>query len=213
MRHLFVVMIALAFLGCGEDGVDTEVTPAEMLLVEYPCPNFDRGDWQLLVELPRQNLSPDRFRMVDEWIDPITSAYVDGKDFLFVILLPGKELPDPGKDFPDGRRTGYNIHSARFYLESPGLLYDVLGAQMFHFPDPNGRWFTHWDRAGRDRTQTGFTVWFDSTPMFEPSVPGVEKSREYLHGPNFGTSLDGELVGGGGAPEIKVDWVLKIYVR
>ena len=206
MRHLFVVMIALAFLGCFHEGVDTELTPMELPVVEYPCPNFDRGDWRLLVELPRQNLNPDEFRMVNEWIDPIMSAYVDGKDFLFVILLPGKELPD-------GRRTGYNIHSARFYLEAPGLLHDVLGAQMFHFPDPNGRWFTHWDRAGRDRTQTGFTVWFDSTPMFEPSVPGAKKEREYLFGPDFGTSLDGVTVGGGGAPEIKVDWVLRIYTR
>ena len=194
MRHLFVVMIALAFLGCFHEGGDTEVAPAEempVVEVEYPCPNFDRGDWVLLVELPRRNLSPYQFRMVKEWIDPILQAYVDQKDFLFVILLPGKELPD-------GRRTGYNIRSARFYLESPGLLHDVLGLQIFHFPDVNGHWFTHWDRAGRDRTQAGFTVEFDSSPLF---------------GPQFGTSLDGVTVGGGGAPEIKVDWVLRIYTR
>ena len=214
MRHLFVVMIALAFLGCFHEGVETEVAPAEMPVVEYPCPPLDRGDWVLLVELPRQNLNPDKFRMVNEWIDPIVQAYIDGKDFLFVILLPGKELPDPGEDFPDGRRTGYNIHSARFYLESPGLLHDVLGAQMFHFPDSNGRWFTHWDRAGRDRTRTGFTVLFDSTPMPEPMiVPGAKKEREYIFGPDLGTSLDGLVVGGSGAPEIKVDWVLRIYTR
>ena len=100
-----------------------------------------------------------------------------------------------------------------FISKSPGLLHDVLGVQRFHFPDPNGRWYQHWDRAGRDRTQAGFTVEFDGTPMFEPSVPGVEKSREYLYGPAFGTSLDGVRVGGGGAPEIKVDWVLRIYTR
>ena len=206
MRHLFVVMIALAFLGCFHEGVETEVTPEEMPVVEYPCPPLDRGDWVLLVELPRQNLNPDTFRMVNEWIDPIVQAYIDGKDFLFVILSPGKELPD-------GRRTFYNIHSARFYLESPGLLHDVLGAQMFHFPDPNGRWFTHWDRSGRDRTQAGFTVKFDSRPMPEPTiVPGAKKEREYLFGAVFGTSLDGQVVGDG-SPEIKVDWVLRIYTR
>ena len=194
MKPIFVVMIALAFLGCFHEGGDPEVAPAEempVVEVEYPCPNFDRGDWVLLVELPRRNLEPDTFRMVKEWIDPILQAYVDQKDFLFVILLPGKELPD-------GRRTGYSIHSARFYLESPGLVHDVLGAQIFHFPDPNGGWFTHWDRAGRDRTQAGFTVWFDGSP---------------LSGSHFGTSLDGVRVGGGGAPEIKVDWVLRIYTR
>ena len=181
MRYLFVVMIALAFLACGEDGVDTEITPADMPVVEYPCPPLDRGDWVLLVELPRRNLEPDSFRMVKEWVEPIRSAYVDGKDFLFVILSPGKELPD-------GRRTGYSVGSARFYLESPGLLHDVLGVQRFHFPDSNGYWFTHWDRAGRDRTQAGLTVEFG------------------LFGSGFGTSLDGVRIGGGGAPEIKVDW-------
>ena len=207
MRVLFVVMIALAFLGCFHEGVETEVAPAEMPVVEYPCPPLDRGDWVLLVELPRQNLNPDTFRMVNEWIDPIVQAYIDGKDFLFVILSPGKELPD-------GSRILYNIHSARFYLESPGLLHDVLGAQMFHFPDPNGRWFTHWDRAGRDRTQAGFTVKFNSAPMPEPTiVPGAKKEREYAFGPVFGTSLDGQVVGESGSPEIKVDWVLRIYTR
>ena len=191
MRPLFVVMLALAFLGCFHEGVDTEVAPAEdmpVVEVEYPCPNFDRGDWVLLVELPRQNLYPYQFRMVKEWIDPILQAYVDQKDFLFVILFPGKELPD-------GRRTGYAIGSARFYLESPGLLDDVLKAQIFHFPDPQGGWYQHWDRAGRDRTQAGFTVELG------------------LLGPGFGTSLDGGRIGGGGAPEIRVGWVLRIYTR
>ena len=31
--------------------------------------------------------------------------------------------------------------------------------------------------------------------------------------PDFGTSLDGRLVGGPGAPEIKAGFLLKIYVR
>ena len=204
MRHLFVVMIALAFLGCFHEGGDTEVAPAEEIddtssvelmeevaaeqVVEYPCPIEDRGDWSLLVELPRRNLTPDEFRMVDEWEDPINDAYVEGKDFLFAILLPGKQ-------HPDGRRYGYNIRAARFYLESPGLLDDVLKAQIFHFPDPHGHWFQHWDRAGRDRTQAGFTVEFGDLGL------------------GFGTSLDGERVGGGGAPEIKEGWVLRIYIR
>ncbi len=197
MKHLFVVMIALAFLGCFHEGVETEVAPAELPVVEYPCPNFDRGDWLLLVELPRQNLNPDQFRMVDEWIDPIVEAYVGGKDFLFVIYHPR------------------NISQARYYLDSPGLLHETMTLQVFHFVDPGARWFQHWARAGQDRTESGFMVVFDSTPMFEPSVPGVEKSREYLYGPQLGTSMDGERpsVGGGGAPEIKVDWVLRIYTR
>ena len=206
VRVLLLIPLACAFLSCFHEGGDTEVAPAEMPVVEYPCPNFDRGDWILLVELPRQNLSPDTFRMVDEFIDPIVQAYVDGSDFLFVIHKPGKRLPSGGL-------TGDNIFSARYYLETPGLLHETTTGQIFHFVDPDARWFTHWDRAGRDRTQSGFTVEFLTIPMFEPSVPGVEKSRNYLHGPKFGTSLDGELVGGGGAPEIKEGWVLRIYTR
>ena len=54
---------------------------------------------------------------------------------------------------------------------------------------------------------------FDMTPMFEPSVPGAKKEREYLFYPEFGTSLDGVFVGGPGAPEIKEGFSLKIYVR
>ena len=214
MKHLFVVMVALVFLGCFHEGVETgvapetEVTPAELPVVEYPCPNFDRGDWVLLVELPRRNLSPDSFRMVNEWIDPIVQAYVDGKDFLFVIYLPSRDGRALGVE-----RTGGNIYQARYYLEAPGLLYKNTTLQRFHFVDPAARWFIHWDRAGRDRTQSGFTVTFNSTPMPDPLAEGVEKSREYLHGPEFGTSLDGVFVGGPGAPEIKVDWVLRIYTR
>ena len=202
MKHLFAVMIALAFLGCFHEGVETgvapetEVTPAELPVVEYPCPNFDRGDWTLLVELPRRNLSPYRFRMVKEWIDPIVQAYVDGKDFLFVIYHLR------------------NISQARYYLDSPGLLHENTTLQFFHFPDAKARWFQYWGNPlYQDRELAGFTVEFDSTPMFEPSVPGVEKSRDYLYFPEFGTSLDGLDVGGHGAPEIKVDWVLRIYTR
>ena len=218
LRGLLLITLACAFLSCFHEGGDTEVAPAEEiddtsslemaeeLAVIYPCPIEDRGDWIFLVELPRRNLNPDTFRMVDEWIDPITQAYVDGKDFLFVIYKPSQ----PG---PNGRPIGGNIVQARYYLEAPGLLYGNTLAQKFHFVDPNAQWFTNWDRTGRDRTQSGFTVRFNATPMFEPSVPGVVKSREYLYGPEFGTSLDGVFVGGGGAPEIKTDWVLRIYTR
>ena len=49
--------------------------------------------------------------------------------------------------------------------------------------------------------------------MPEPLEEGAVKSREYLHPPEFGTSFDGLDVGGSGAPEIKSEWVLNIYVR
>ena len=199
MRYLFVAMLAL--VGCfHEEGVDTEVAPVEEspAVVEYPCPPLDRGDWILLVELPRQNLNPEKFRMVDEWIDPITQAYVDGKDFLFVIFKPGVVLQD-------GTRTLYNIHSARFYLEAPGLL--DLPTQFFHFPDPDGIWFRYWGPYSSEANpNTGFTVSFDTGTV------DFEIDRKYFYSPEFGTSLDGYTVGFIG-PEIKAGWVLRIYTR
>ena len=41
----------------------------------------------------------------------------------------------------------------------------------------------------------------------------LRKSENIFSVPEFGTSLDGVGVGGPGAPEIKVDWVLRIYTR
>ena len=198
MRYLFLAMIALACLGCFHEAGDTEVVPAEDIPVaEYPCPNFDRGDWQLLVELPRVNLSPDRFRMSDEWIDPITQAYVDGKDFLFVIYNPGVVLAD-------GTKTLYHIYSARFYLEAPGLL--DLPTQAFHFPDPDGRWFQYWGRYSSEAyPNTGFAVQFDSKSV------DFDIDRKYFWSPKFGTSYRGDGVGDG--PEINPYWVLRIYTR
>ena len=85
---------------------------------------------------------------------------------------------------------------------------------VWHFPDPDGWWFQYWGNAAfQNREKAFFTVEFDMTPMFEPSVPGAKKEREYLFYPEFGTSLDGVFVGGPGAPEIKEGFSLKIYVR
>ena len=198
MRYLFVVMIALA--GCFHEGGDTEVAPAEELpVVEYPCPPLDRGDWVLLVELPRQNLHPEKFRMVDEWIDPITQAYVDGKDFLFVIFKPGVVLQD-------GTQTLYNLRSARFYLEAPGLL--GLPVQSFHFPDPDGIWFRYWGIYSREANpNTGFAVLFDSGPV------DLDIDRKYFWSPQFGTSFRDDSTVGFNGPEIKAGWVLRIYTR
>ena len=212
LRFLLLITIAFAFLGCGDGGVETEMSPVMVgaeteMSSEYPCPIEDRGDWVLLVELPRQNLSPYQFRMINEWIDPIMQAYVDGKDFLFVIYRLSRVLPD-------GRRTDGSIYQARYYLESPGLLHWNIPLQVFHFPDVNAHWFQYWGNPGvQDRKVAGFTVTFDSTPFPNPSVKGVEKPRDYLHFPEFGTSLDGLGVGGPGRPEIREGWILNIYIR
>lgn len=167
------------------------------------------GEWEHLATLPRNNLNPDHFRMVDEYIDPLTSAYVEGKDFIFVIY------------------TESQIRQQQFFLiqpEPPPLPeYDQFGElipgtpsalQVWHFPDPDAWWFQYWGNARfQNREKAGFTVAFDVTPMFEPTNPEHKKQREYLFSPQFGTSLDGLGVGSGAAPEIKRDYQLKIYVR
>ena len=181
------------------------VNEERILGILTPDDTFDRGNWDLLVTLPRRNLSPAKFRMVDEWIDPITEAYVDGKDFLFIIYTPKKQVGPSA--------FTYGIYQARYYLESPGLLHTETQTLRFHFPDPDTWWFQYWGNAAfQDRTQAGFTVEFSTTPMLAPRN-GVERTREYLHGPEFGTTLDGQSIAGQGAPEIREGLHLKIYVR
>ena len=206
---LILTLFLLVLLGCG-DGTETETeteTSPVVPTVDWELLLQD-GDWERLAILPRHNLYPDTFRMVDEYIDPITSAYVAGKHFAFVIY---KDTYIRQKQFflvqPEPPRV------PKFAPSGEPLLGEPTPLHVWHFPDPDAWWFQHWDRAGRDRTESGFTIEFDMTPMFEPSVPGVEKSRDYLHFPEFGTSLDGLDVGGPGAPEIKEGFALKIYVR
>ena len=133
---------------------------------------------------------------------------------MFIIYKPAVTLP---AWYGRGDRADGNVEQARYYLEAPGLLSQnalIAHHQVFHFIDPDAVWFEHWDQV-RDKTETGFTVEFNSTPTPEPMFtvqPGVE-NPEYLFGSAFGTSLDGFTVDGAGAPDIKEDWVLDIYIR
>ena len=165
----------------------------ETVPIEVTTPKL-ASDWEHVVTLPRQNLAPHRFRMVDEWIDPIQQAYVDGKDFLFVIY---------SETF---------VRQKHFFLDQPEP--PSSARFVWHFPDPDAWWFQYWGNAAfQNREKAGFTIEFDSTPMPEPSFPGAVKEREYLFSPEFGTSLEGHAVGLAGAPEIKAGFLLKIYAR
>ena len=208
MRIIFRVFLFTSFLlfliGCSTENPlstdDAEVATDTNIGFETI------GDYEHLATLPRVNLNPAQFRVIDDWIDPLTQAYIDGKDFLFIIT-----------------RVDY-IYEYRYFLEQPeppkpnfrdprpdDIERMEHGLKVFHFPDTDVPWFTHWDRAGRDRSNAGFTVEFDGTPIFENQF-GV-KIRKYLFGPRFGTSLDGLGVAGPGAPEIKEGFELKIYVK
>ena len=190
-KFLILILFCLVCLGCGE-----EMTPNEGTIPIEATEPKPADDWEHLVTLPRQNLLPYKFRMVDEWIDPIVSAYVEGKDFLFQIYHE--------------RQTRQQY----FFLDQPEPPSLKPKLQVWHFPDPDGWWFQYWGRAAlQNREKAGFTVVFDMSPMPDPSNPEVKKEREYAFAPDFGTSLEGFGVGGPGAPEIKEDFVLKIYVR
>ena len=179
-----------------EPTVKQYAIPAEHPSIPADQFTITEGDWEHIVTLPRDNLRPHRFRMVDEWIDPITSAYVAGKDFLFVLF------------------TEISIGEIHFLLDQPAPPRKGSPLQVWHFPTPDAGWFRYWGRAEfQNREKAGFTVEFDTTPMFQPNTPGVKKPREYLFSPEFGTSLNGLRVGGGAAPEIDEGVQLAIYVR
>ena len=188
---------------------DVEATETDVA-TEYPCPIEDLGDWALLVTLARNNFTLGSFRVPDEEIDLITQAFVDQKDFLFIIYEPAVRV-DPRLNRGSDRAGGSK--ETRYYLENPGLLSaNALTPHFYtyHFVDPDALWFSHWDKV-RDLTESGFTIAFDTSPFLEP-----EKSinpRKFQWGPQFGTSLDGFIVDGAGAPDINEDFLLSIYIR
>lgn len=185
--------------------------PEDLPQYEYDCPISDLGDWTLLTTLERNNSGLDSFRVPDEEIDPITQAYVDQKDFLFVIYQPAV-IVDPRWN-RGYERAGGSAVEARYYLEAPGLLEGTVlsgYSRVFHFVDPDAHWFTHYDQH-RDKSESGFTVTFSSAPVLNPE--DWLNPRKFLWSPTFGTSLDGFFVGGAGAPDINQEYVLSIYIR
>lgn len=187
-----------------------EATETEVA-TEYPCPIEDRGDWTLLATLKRNNFNLTHFRVPKELADPINQAYVDGKDFLFIIYLPAVEV-QPNR-WSDATRDFGIIWQARYYLEAPGLLNKnsvIAHHQVFHFVDPDAFWFEHW--SSQDKTKSGFLASFESMVRQE-TLPNDEEIQDYVFPPEFGTTMDEFGVGGGGAPEIKENHQLDIYVR
>ena len=214
---LITMLFVVVLLGCEDESeilkpYDGPIAYASIIEEdEYDCPIEDYGDWTLLTTLNRNNFNLENFRVPKEEIDPITQAYADQKDFLFVIYQPAI-LVDPRIN-RGNERAGGTTAQARYYLEAPGLLEGtslIPHLQKFHFVDPDAFWFQHYDKV-RDLSESGFTVIFDTTPFIEP-----EKSvnpRKYEWSPLFGTSLNGWWVGDAGAPDIRQDYVLNIYTR
>ena len=154
-----------------------EATETEVA-TEYPCPIEDRGNWTLLVTLKRNNFNLTNFRVPKEQEDLINQAYVDGKDFFFIIYkLAVAILPT---HWSDATRTLGDIRQARYYLEAPGLLNQnslISHQQVFNFVDPDAFWFEHW--SSRDRTQSGFLVSFE-TMVKQETLPNDEEIQDYV---------------------------------
>ncbi len=189
-----------------------EEAPEPEVTTEYPCPIEDRGDWTLLVTLKRNNFNLNAFRVPKEWIDLITQEYVDGKDFLFIIYKPA--IPVQPDRYSDATRSFGNSEQARYYLEAPGLLHNnslIDHFQRFHFVDSDAFWFRHWD-TWRDRTQSGFIAIFN-TLAYQNANDQISQGRDFVFGPEFGSTMDGFGIGGPGAPEINEYYELDIYVR
>ena len=127
-KIIIFAILTIGLIGCGDEGINIQdihnpIAYANITLIEqneYECPIEDYGDWTLLTKLDRNNFALDKFRVPEEEIDPITQAYADQKDFLFVIYQPAV-IVDPR--FNRGsERAGGTLQQARYYLESPGLL-------------------------------------------------------------------------------------------
>lgn len=210
---LLMLIITLAFTGCSEMvNPETELEPEPEIIppettvapITVDC-SFFGADWLHLGTFPRNDLSPDRFLVPERFIDPIVSAFAAGKDFVFVISKIGQTRqyqyfivqPKPPLQ-PQYNESGDPIPGGRLY--------------GYHFPDPHAHYLQHWaQHEYQDGEYTGFLVKIDLTAM--PVNRFGEKDREYLHFPEFGISTDGLLVGFGGAPKIKPDYTLKIYVK
>ena len=105
-RYLILTLFLLTFLGCGDGGDESDLgaMPAEEESpIEESIPaeaatskladDWDRrkpaDDWEHVATLPRQNLAPHKFRMVDEWIDPLTECVCGGERFFVHHLQRG----------------------------------------------------------------------------------------------------------------------------
>lgn len=208
----FLIVILLIFTACQtveetSDPVLTEVPEASMYetVPEAAAQLKPAADWVLLVQLKRNNRSPERFNVIDEDIDPLTEAYVAGKDFLFVV----------GWDHSVTRSYYYFDQPAppelpRFDIHGQALP-GVSAVQIWHFTDTDAWWFQWFLRvvSEKDKAHAGFGVDWDVTP-----VTGNKPDRKYLSGPTIGASVEHLYAVGFSAPEIENENIwLRIYVR
>lgn len=218
MYKIFAIytLLAIVLTGCADEGdvikdYHGPLTYANIIQKDqYECNIEDNGDWTLLVTLERNNFNLDSFRVPKSEIDTINQAYADQMDFLFIIYRPAV-IVDPRFNRGSDRAGGGG--QTRYYLENPGLLQATSFTshfQAFHFVDPDATWFQHYDQW-RDKSESGLTIAFDTTPFLEPEE--YINPRKFKNTPLFGTSLHGWWVGGAGAPDIREEYVLNIYIR
>ena len=161
---LILTLCLLAFLGCDYFTDDTETEPEASPVAPAPA-NWeallqDRGNWELLATLKR-DVRQDywhEFYVQPETEAILLQAYIDGKEFLFVIDNPDRNFTRPVQFYfaqPEGLvvvedRTG-NPRSAHTDI---------------YYPSPP-TWYTHWgpetNIGGQiKREESGFVAEFNA---------------------------------------------------
>ena len=168
---------------------------------ESTCP-IPNNDWELIATLQRNPLQPYQFYVPDELVDPINGAYVEGKDFIFVIRA----------DFSINHKQFYILQTSPPVFEKPPALEEHIHFEIFrwHFPsEPTWYRFTR-TAPGlehlRDLTYAGLSMEFDLTPDLNKPP-----KRKYWQPPSFGVG-ENERNGLSGSGVIFDSRQLQIYV-
>ena len=122
LRAVFLLLIAIMFLSCDYLTDDTETEPETSPVAPAPA-NWeallqDRGNWELLATLKR-DVRQDfwhEFYLEPDTETLILQAFLDGKEFLFVIEHPDRSFSRP----------------VQFYFAQPEGLGHLYGSKGLH---------------------------------------------------------------------------------
>ena len=214
LRVFFLILTAITFLSCDyltdETETESETFPVGPTL---DCSKLleDRGNWELLALLKR-DVRQDYWHLF--YVQPDTEmlilrAYIDGREFLFVIDHPDKSFSRP----------------VQFYFAQPEGLGTYTDADGFtradhadlYYPSPP-TWYTHWgpetNIGGQiRRDQSGFVA------NFFAGFPGAKFQHEDNRDKAFvGGSVEFRTTREAGIdtaykPHIKEGFELIIYAR
>ena len=181
----------------GFGGVSPAV-PQETVIVEQ--------DWELLATLERDVRQKlwHVFHVQKGTDQPLLRAYIDGKDFLFVI--------ENSRD----NEFWHSVSPIQFYFHQPE---PPNKRAVLYYPSKQG-WYEHWGGKTTvvgfpiDRSASGLYVKFDIGFAGSNFKNPDNREKQWVGGTvEFRTTRDGLFASSTHAPHIKDGFVLKIYVR